>query len=107
MIERSILRVAVLCASATILAGCTSLSPEERFWNEIDKDAVLSQIDRDTVMQSGLDVCSDLHAGNSLSDVYRKVELGDVPSDQVTRLFVATSNICSDYYEELRGLKAG
>lgn len=107
MIERSILRGAALSAAVIFLAGCASLSPEERFWNAIDNDAVLSQIDRDTVMQAGIDVCSDLRAGNSLSDVYLKVELGGVPSDQVTRLFMATSNICSDYYEVLRGIKVG
>jgi hypothetical protein len=107
MIKRSVLRGAALCAAVIFWAGCTSLSPEERFWNAIDNDAVLSQIDRDTVMQAGKDVCSDLRAGNSLYDVYRKVELGGVPSDQVTRLFMATSNICSDYYDVLRGLKAG
>ena len=89
------------------LAGCVSLPPEERFWNEISRDPILVQIGRDTVLAAAQEVCTDLQAGSSLSKIRFSVESSGVPSDQVTRLYSATAYICPDFFDELKGIEPG
>ena len=97
----------VVIAAVLTLPGCTQLPPEERFWNEVDKDPILAQIDRDTLLAAGDEVCDELGAGSSLAEIRVAVELSGVPADQVTRLYSATAYICPDFFDELKGIKPG